>query len=344
MDMEKVRFFIGIDVSKRWLDIAATAQGQGILHEARCTNRPNAIQKAVAKVLRELKADKAEVLFCMEHTGDYCAPFLKEAAALGLMAWQESALRIRRSHHSRGKSDKADARRIAEYAMRFRDRARLWEPEPCRVATLRRLLALRDRLTVAAAGLGQPLRELQDLGLKDAADDIRKATEDTVKAIRAQLKKVEKQIDELVKGDESLGRNMALATSIPGIGRMNALSLILFTRNFTLFDDPKKLACYCGVAPFEHTSGSSVRGRPRVSHMANKSLKRLLHMAALSAKKCNAQIKRYYERKVAEGKNKMAVINAIRNRLIHLVMAVVKRGEPWVAKSPEAKEDFATQS
>lgn len=342
--MEKARFFVGIDVSKGWLDIAATAQGQGILHEARCANRPKGIQKAVAKVLRELRADPSCVLFCMEHTGDYCAPFLREAASLGLSVWQESALRIKRSHHSRGKSDKADARRIAEYAMRFRDRARLWEPEPGRIATLRRLLALRDRLIAAATGLEQPLGEMRDLGLKDAAGDIREATEAAVKAIRAQVKKVEKQIDELIKGDESFKRSMRLATSVPGIGRMNALSLILFTRNFTLFDDPKKLACYCGVAPFEHSSGSSVRGRARVSHMANKALKRLLHMAALSAKRCNAQIREYYERKVAQGKNKMSAINAIRNRLIHLVMAVVKRGTPWVPKSPEAKEDFATAS
>ena len=113
---------------------------------------------------------------------------------------------------------------------------------------------------------------------------------------------------------------------------MTALSLILFTRNFTLFDDPRKLACYGGVAPFEYSSGTSVKGRTKVSHFANKDLKKIIHMAALSAIRYNPEMKAYFIRKVEQGKNKMSVINAIRNKLIHCIMAIIKRQTPWVEK------------
>ena len=85
---------------------------------------------------------------------------------------------------------------------------------------------------------------------------------------------------------------------------------ITVTNAFIFFKDWRKLACYCGVAPFRHQSGSSIKGKTKVSHIANKKMKSLLNMAALSAKKCDTEIKAYYERKVAEGKNKMSVINA----------------------------------
>ena len=82
---------------------------------------------------------------------------------------------------------------------------------------------------------------------------------------------------------------------------------------FNAINDPKKLACHAGVAPFEHSSGSSVRGKTRVNHHARKSLKTLLHMAAMSALQVPGELQEYYQRKVAQGKNKILVINALRN-------------------------------
>jgi transposase len=93
--------------------------------------------------------------------------------------------------------------------------------------------------------------------------------------------------------------------------------------------EPKKLACHAGVAPFEYKSGSSVRGRPGVSQHARKRLKSLLHLAAMTAIRLKGELQEYYQRKVREGKNKMLVLNAVRNKLIHRLYAVVKRGEKY---------------
>ncbi|MFA6517579.1 MAG: transposase, partial [Bacteroidia bacterium] len=104
----------------------------------------------------------------------------------------------------------------------------------------------------------------------------------------------------------------------------------VYTRCFSTFDNARQLACYAGVAPFEYTSGTSIRGKTRVSPMANKKLKVLLSMCALNAKKADPEIGLYYLRKTEEGKNPMSVINAIRNKLILRVFATVKRGTPCV--------------
>lgn len=84
-------------------------------------------------------------------------------------------------------------------------------------------------------------------------------------------------------------------------------NLIAVTNAFKSFKDWRKLACYFGIAPFKHQSGSSIKGKTKVSHIANKKMKSLLNMAALSAKKNDIKIKEFYERKVEEGKNKMSV-------------------------------------
>lgn len=336
--MDKVKVFVGIDVSKEWLDFASFVPGSGINYSARCANTASGIGKVFKEIRKFDKVSTDELLFCLEHTGSYCSRFLEYSGKMDLMVWQESAWKIRRSQSPRGKSDVMDAARIAEYAYRYKDRARLWVPEPEPISRLRDLLALRERLITASNMLKVPKSEAAATGKKQAVVDMSKFSDPAVKALKKQIKEVDGQIDELVAQNPEYQKNMELLCSIPAVGRMTALSLILFTRNFTLFDDPRKLACYCGVAPFEYSSGTSVKGRTRVSHFANKDLKKIIHMAALSAIRFNPEMKAFFIRKVEEGKNKMSVINAVRNKLLHCIMAVVKRQTPWVDKSSKATD------
>ncbi len=336
--MDKVKVFVGIDVSKEWLDFAAFLPGTGIIYDSRCANTSSGSAKVLKELRKVCKVASDELLFCLEHTGIYCAPFLEFSGKLGLLVWQESAFKIKKTQSLRGKSDAMDAARIAEYAYRYKDRVRLWKTEPLEIQRLRDLLALRERLLRAGMMLTVPKGEAEATGKKVAVADLKKFSDPAIKRIKEQLKEVEKEINSLISANPEYETNMALVRSIPGVGRMTALSLILFTRNFTLFDDPRKLACYCGVAPFEYSSGTSVRGRTKVSHYANKDLKKILHMAAMSAIQKNPEIKAYYKRKVEEGKNKMAVINAVRNKLLHCIMAIVKRQTPWVEKAPRGSQ------
>jgi transposase len=342
--MDKVKVFIGIDVSKDWLDFAAFTPGGGLPYSARCANSPSGAAKVLKEIRKAFRVPTEEMLFCMEHTGIYCAPFLEFSGRLGLKVWQENAMKIRKTQQLRGKSDVMDARRIAEYAFRYKDKCRLWVPEPESISRLRNLLALRERLMKAAAMLAVPKGEAGALGRKDAVKDMERFSDPAVRELKAQAKRVEAQVDELIAAQPEFQENYDLVCSVAGVGRMTALTLILFTRNFSLFDDPRKLACYCGVAPFEHSSGSSIRGRTRVSHFANKDLKKIIHMAAISAIRHNPDMKAYFIRKVEEGKNKMSVINAVRSKLLHCIMAVINRRTPWLPKFSKAEENFANAS
>jgi transposase len=109
-------------------------------------------------------------------------------------------------------------------------------------------------------------------------------------------------------------------------------SILLSVRNI---NKGEKLGCYCGVAPFEYSSGSSKRGTTKVHFITNKKLKSNLQMASLTAIKLDDDFKRYYERKCAERKNKMSLLNAVRNKLLARVLACVNNGETYVNKAAQ---------
>ncbi|QCR21639.1 transposase [Pontibacter sp. SGAir0037] len=146
------------------------------------------------------------------------------------------------------------------------------------------------------------------------------------------MEQVEEKMQLFIAKDDELKKKYDLLTSIKGVGKVLAISLLVYTQGFTRMDDARKLACYCGVAPFEYRSGTSVMGRTGVSKFANKELKHFLHMAAINSVRFNEELRLYYERKVGEGKSKMSVINAVRNKLLHQIVAAVKRGTPYELK------------
>ena len=147
--------------------------------------------------------------------------------------------------------------------------------------------------------------------------------------MKKDLASVDQQIKELVKKDPHLNELFQLMTSVTGVGPVVAVNILVTTDEFKKFETPAQFACYSGVAPFEHTSGKSIRGRSRVSHLANKKIKTLLNLAARAAITAKGELREYYLRKVAQGKNKMSVLNAIRNKIIQRIFCVIKRGTPY---------------
>jgi transposase len=135
-------------------------------------------------------------------------------------------------------------------------------------------------------------------------------------------------LNDLLAQDTSLQENFEIITSVTGVGQWTAWQILMTTQNFTKFTDPKQYASYCGVAPFSKSSGRW-KGRNKLSGFANKTMKSLLQMCALSAIKYDEDLKAFYERKVQEGKSKMSVLNAIRNKIIHRIFACIKKGEEY---------------
>ena len=324
------QIFIGIDVSKSKLDYCMVTDPTATRHQFGIVpNNEKGIKQLIALV-KKINAHSLDALYCLENTGVYSMPLRYWLQASEQNYWTEDALQIKRAKGiTRGKNDKADSKDIAFYAI---SHLHLYEPTLLPendFLELKLLLAEREKL-VKAIGAFNRTNENKSFLPKEVLKSVLAHNKKTVQGLQKQLVTIEKLLQDLVKSNPVFKQQQELLMSIPGVGMQTTCNLIAVTNAFTSFKNWRKLACYCGVAPFKHQSGSSIKGKTKVSHIANKKMKSLLNMAALSAKKCDTEIKAYYERKVAEGKNKMSVMNAIRCKIISRAFAVIERKTPFV--------------
>lgn len=322
----QIKKFIGIDVSKKTLDITIVdSQGKQIYYE-RIANDSKSIKNCFVSFMKNFSLNYDESVFCMEYTGIYNLPLVKWLKKQSALIWMESGTQISKSQGLvRGKNDKVDSSRIALYAFSNRHNIKLWKAPREIIEKLSILLSLRNRFIKAKKQLSVTIEEQKLYLDKNTIKTLKKLNADPVNELMKSIQKVEKEILELIKTDERILKIYKIATSVDGVGMITAVNLITTTNEFLSITEAKKYACYSGVAPFEHSSGSSVRGKTKVSHMANKKTKTLLHLAALSAIQVKGEIKEYYKRKVEQGKNKMSVLNAVRNKIIQRVFACVKQ-------------------
>jgi len=336
--MEKKRYFIGFDLAKKTLAVSVYDQEtKQFVYSAEIENSKKAIH-TLFKGLSQLSGFSLESIFCcLEQTGIYSLFLLNFLGEKQIDVALEDALEIKLSSgRRRGKSDPLDAKKIAKYACEKQDQLRKWSPDSESIRRLRHLLSTRKLLTKQKMGIQLKIVETQVFD-PQGAETIKEACQKTLEALSEALKELEKKLDELISKDIELKKNFDLAVSIKGVGKVTAWFLLLYTRNFTRFDSGKQLACYAGVVPHPNESGSK-KSPWRLSKMANQTLKSVLHMAALSAIQSNSELKTYYERKVKEGKNKMSVLNAVRNKLVLTIWAVVKKGEAWVERTLQATQ------
>lgn len=327
--------FVGIDVSKSKFDLALIRDlDKTLVIQDVFDNTQKGIKSMSIFLEKEHHISLSETIFCMEFTGVYCRPLTTFLVEKECNVWLEMPVNIIRSLGlQRGKNDRIDARRIALYAYKSRDDIKLWKPQRDVILKLRDLLALRERLIAAQKSLKMPINELIAMGDKKGSAMVRKGCQKSLSSIEKEIEQIDRDLDDIIKEDPQLKELYKLAISVPGVGKLTALFMLCFTNEFSMYINPKQLACYCGIAPFEHSSGSSIRGKTRVSHMANKVLKRMLHMGAMSVISRDPEMRDYYQRKIAQGKNKMLVINAVRNKIIHRLCAVIKRGYEYQSEN-----------
>ncbi len=317
---------IGIDVSKQTLD-AYDYQYQLSLQ----VSNTKAGFKQLLKWVSQRHSRLEQILFCWEHTGMYSLPVALFFTEQKLNYCMVSGLEIKRSMGiSRGKSDQKDAKTIARYAYLRREEIKLYQLPTKAIMELKNLLSLREKMVRDRTGYQTTLKEMRRTLKVNKQDLLCLAQEHIIGELSLQIKKVEKKMLELIKDDEQLKKLYQLVTSVKGVGLILGVNFIVYTNGFTAFANWRKFACYAGIAPFEYQSGTSIKGKKKVSHLANKSLKALLSNAACSCIKHSGEMRLYYQKRIAEGKSKMSTQNIIRNKIVARVFAVVKRGTPYV--------------
>lgn len=332
--MQKYLLFIGIDMSKNWFDASISLDGNKdkMSHQRFSNNKAGFEELLVLINTIAVQQDiKGSWLFCMEHTGIYTLPLCEFLERHQLVYVLEGGLHIAASIGvRRGKSDKTDSKDIARYAFLYR-----MELKPSRLPCgtllkIKHLLSLRKRVLGYKNGMKVAANELKAFASKATSNEVKIYTEQITAYTDQRLKSIDKLIEQTIQKENDLKHLHQLLTSIKGVGLIISASLLVYTKGFTAFPNARKFACYIGVAPFERTSGSSIHRPAKVSHIANKNLKGLISCGASSATAHDLELRAYYHRRLSEGKNKFKVQNAIRNKFLHRIFAVVKRGTPYV--------------
>lgn len=319
--------FIGVDVSKKTLDICLLDSGKEYFYKIE--NNKKALKSLFSTLKKEHKTHLPSTLFCVENTGDYTNPILFFLSEISANIWMEMPIKIKQSSGlNRLKTDKTDAKMIASYAQRFQDKFQPWSKPRKEVVKLKKLFALREKLTQSISRYAAPKADLEFTQDKEVMKIQKRTYSKIIAMLKQEKEQIEKQIKEVIKTDKELSRLFKIVSSCPGIGFVAAIDIIINTNEFKNIDDPKKYACYSGIAPFEQSSGTSVF-KKRVSHLANKNAKKANHMGAMSVVTSSDELKTYYYRKIAQGKSKMSALNAVRNKMILRVFACVKRNETY---------------
>lgn len=322
-------YIVGIDVSKESIDACMIEVSTQRHYCTTLTNTSEGYQKLKRWMKQHGNDTHEDTLFCMEHMGIYTRNLVKYLMSRGGKVWLESSLHIKRSSGlARGKSDKIDAERIAKFAMVHQWEAKLVELSHPTIERLQLLKGMRSRVLKSKLSQERAIAEIEHFD-KKAATELKRLSKPALDGLAKALKRVEDKMQEVIHMDKEVRALYELITSVKCVGKVLATDLIVYTHGFTRMLDGKKLACYCGVAPFEYSSGTSIKGAPGTSNFANKILKYDLHMASMSAIRHCPELKEYYIRKQEEGKGKMKILNAIRNKLLHRIVAVVKRGTPY---------------
>lgn len=322
------QFFIGVDISKLTLDLAVSDQYNALFH-IQVSNDLKGIKSFISKCKQE-SVSLSNALLCMEHTGIYNNVILEFFQQKNVAMAVEHGRQIKQSMGMvRGKNDKVDALRISQYARRFQDKIQLWKPERKVLSKIRHLTSLRKRLINAKNQLKTPLKESEKWLPTSLVKEMNSINKPAIKSLQKQIKIVDQKLQAIIDDDPQLNHLFNIVTSVSGVGPVLYYELILTTKEFTLIKDPRRYASYAGIAPFDNLSGTSIVGKKRVSQMANKTVKKLLHMAALSVVSREGEMTEFYRRKVEQGKNKMAAVNAVRNKIIHRVFACVRKNQEY---------------
>lgn len=327
--MKNYLFHIGIDISKLKLDVnllnSQTLQSEHFVID----NNSKAINNFI-KFLIKRKLDNKQLLFCCENTGVYTNHLSFTLSSLALDLWIVPAIEIKRSKGiSRGKNDKTDAKDISFYSLRNIDKLNLYVKSDLDIDKLKLLHTEREKILKALLLL-ETTKENELFIPKSIYREVSKINQTVINGLKKALKEIENRIQKVIENNEKLEMQNKLIQTIPGIGKQTAIYFLIATKGFSAFKNWRKFACYSGVAPFQYSSGTSIKGRTKVNHMADKKMKSLLQMCAMTTLKYDPQLKEYYTKKKEEGKNSMLVLNNIRCKLISRVFAVVNRKTPYI--------------
>ena len=328
------KIFVGIDISKEKCNLCYR-EGLNVVLEEERSNDVKVLKTGFKAALKALGATIDEVLVCAEYTGRYIYPLTVACQELDIFLWMDDPTRIKNSMGiTRGKNDKIDAARIAEYAYRYSDKAVRYTIAEDAMVSMKNLLADREFLLVDKKRYQSQITDQKKYMAPGDFKHKNSRWKKVIKAIDDQIKAIDAEIEGIIAADPVLTRQKELLTSIDGIGDRIAINMIAITGGFTRFENARHFCSFAGLTPYKYDSGTSVRSKAKISKRANQTMKALLHMSAVNVamRMKEGEYKEYYERKLKEGKHIMCIMNVLRAKLVHRMFSVIRRDEMYTKK------------
>lgn len=319
-------FYLGVDVAKKKLDCLLLDSSSGKV-KSKVVDNTAAGFATLLEWLGKQKASELHVV--MEPTGMYHEAAALALADAGLIVSLVNPAQLRAFAQGLGvktKTDKQDSTVLAKFGATQKPAP--WQPPSMSARRLKALLARRDAV---ADDLQREHNRQEAADFSLTPDAVKESIAQSIAFLEAELKRFEKMIASHIDDDPDLRNNKDLLETIPGVGPRVATHMTTLFAGRT-FDSAEQLAAYLGLVPVEWQSGTSVRGRPRMSKAGPAHLRKVLYMPAVVARRCNPHIKALNERLMAKGKSKMAAIGAAMRKLAHLCFGVVHSGKPYDPK------------
>jgi transposase len=311
---------LGIDVAKQKLDVVLLDEHQHVHSDV----FPNSAQgfRTLQGWLTKHSAVGASV--CLEATGQYSEPVALFLHREGYPVSVVNPARIKAfaaSRLSRQKTDQVDARLIALFSQT--QQPLVWTPPDPAQRTLQALVRYLRHLKMIRQ------QEVNRLGAGVTADGVIQGLQRHIVFLDQQIVDLNQQIETHLNAYPHLRQQFSLLNTIPGLGATSIATLLAEVTDIRAFDTAAQLAAYAGVTPRHHRSGSSVRGRTRISKCGNPALRAALYFPAMVALRHNPIIRAFGERLRANGVAPKAVVVAAIRKLLHLIYGILKSGQPF---------------
>jgi transposase len=313
-------FIAGLDVAKLKVDVCLRLPS-GKWRSKVVANSQAGFHELVAWLSKH-GASRAHV--CMEATGAYWESLAEHLSDAGYGVSVVNPAQIKAYGAAlgvRSKTDAADARLIAEFCAA--KPPPLWQAPPPAVRVLKALVARRDALV--------ELRTQETNRLQVAHDSVRPSIQSVLDHLQEQIKLIEQRIRQHIDDDPTLKSQRELLDSVPGLGGATIPVLLAHFGGPARFDSARQAVAFAGLDVRHHESGSSVRGRPRLSKRGNSRLRKAMYMPALVSMRLTPWGKAFAIRLTQAGKPKMVILGALMRKLIEMAYAILRSGKPFDA-------------
>lgn len=323
--MTQVKYFVGIDIaSSTFTASVGVMPWKVVLKPQEFENTEDGFQTWLTW-LAQHQILSAQTVVCMEATGVYGEGLAYFAFAKGYRVAVQPPLEVKRAFKpNKRKTDAVDSLQIAEYAARYADKLSLWQPRNEVLEQIKVLLATREQFVVQNATHQTSLKAIQRKPVKTPFAEHTHV--EMIEFFQKQIRAIDSEIRRLIESDPTFKHMLTLLTTVPGVGLLLAAHMILLTQVSLNY---KQLNSFLGIAPNEHSSGSSVHGHPTSRHFGPSAIRKLLYLAALSVSTHRKQFRTYFLTKTQAGKPARVVLNNIENKLVKIICAVLRTNSPY---------------